>query len=337
MTDLFKKAIVFTDLHLGLKHNSKEHNEDCINFANWMVSEAKLRNVETCIFMGDFMHHRNTINSQTLDYALKFVSILNDNFEKTYFLVGNHDLYWRDDRSITSTKFATLYPNIVLIDNPVVIKNVALVPWLVNDEWKTISDIKSKYLFGHMELPGFKMNAHIEMPDHGNLNASHFKHQEYVFSGHFHKRQAGGKVNYIGNPFGHNYSDIWDFDRGAMFLEWDKKPEYINYEDGPRYINISLSSLVQNTELYLKPNMHLQVVIDGNLTYEDILFLRETLIADNPVREFKLIKNQDELDVSDNDTNDVIKPVDTLVLEQLANLDSDTFDINKLIEIYDRL
>ena len=39
-----------------------------------------------------------------------------------------------------------------------------LVSWLVGDEWKKIPKIKSKYMFGHFELPTFKLNAMVEMP-----------------------------------------------------------------------------------------------------------------------------------------------------------------------------
>lgn len=38
---LFDKAITFTDIHLGLKNNSKQHNEDCLNFIKFMIDVAK--------------------------------------------------------------------------------------------------------------------------------------------------------------------------------------------------------------------------------------------------------------------------------------------------------
>ena len=190
MSDLFKKAIVFTDLHFGLRHNSPEHNDDCIAFLEWMVVQGKEKGAETCIFCGDFQHHRSQVNSHTLDYMLRAVKILNDNFVKTYFLVGNHDMYWREKRDVSSTKFAALNPNIVFIDNILEIDNVALIPWLVEDEWKKVSKIKSKYIFGHLELAGFKMNAMVEMPDNGTLSSKHFPNQDKVFTGHFHARQT---------------------------------------------------------------------------------------------------------------------------------------------------
>jgi DNA repair exonuclease SbcCD nuclease subunit len=336
-SNLFEKAIVFTDCHFGLRHNSKEHNQDIIDFMNWMVSVANQKNIETCIFMGDYHHHRNSINAQTQDYMLQGMQILNESFKHTYFMVGNHDLYFRENRTITSSRFASLFPNITLIDKITKLGDVALIPWLVEEEWKDVAKIKSKYIFGHLELPGFKMNASVVMPDHGALNTGHFKNQDLVFSGHFHKRQEKGKVHYIGNPFGHNFSDVWDFERGAMCLEWGGRPEYIDYDQGPRFININLSALLANPDIYLKPKTYLQVVLDVDITYEEATFLRETFIEQYDVREFKLIRSQDDT-VDATFTGDIaMKTVDQIVTEQLENIDSDAYDSTKLIEIYDRL
>lgn len=336
-TPLFKKCIVFTDLHLGLRYNSKEHNEDCLDFLRWMVEQAKIKDAETCIFMGDFQHHRNTINVMTQNYMIAAMQLLNDSFKHTYFLVGNHDMYLRESRDVISSKFANLFPNITLIDKPVLHGDVSLVPWLVGEEWKEIVAQKSKYLFGHLELPGFKMNAMVNMPDHGGINASYLSNQDYVFSGHFHMRQTKGKVSYIGNPFGHNFSDVWDFDRGAMCLEWGGEPEYLNYTSGPRFISITLSSLLDNPDMYLKPKTHLQVILDIDTSYEDASFLRETFIEQYDIREFKLIRPQDDTSVGNNITSVFMKTVDNIVVEQLTNIISDKFDKRKLIEIYDRL
>ena len=336
-TNLFDKVVVFTDIHFGLRHNSAEHNQDCLDFLDWIINEAKLRGAESCIFMGDWHHHRSNINILTLDYTMQALRKLNAAFKTSYVMVGNHDLFYREKRDIHSMVVGSEFPNIVLVDKPMVLGDVALIPWLVEEEWKEVTDIKSRYLFGHLELPGFKMNAMVEMPDHGALNADHFPHQELVFSGHFHKRQTKGKIDYIGNPFGHNYSDVWDFERGAMFLEWDKEPEYVDYEFGPRFININFSALLSNPDIYLKPKTYLQVILDVDITYEEASFLRETFIGQYEVREFKLMHSQ-ENEVSKDYAGEItFKTVDQIVVEQLASIDSSTFDNKKLIEIYNGL
>lgn len=337
-TNLFSKAIAFTDVHFGLRHNSAEHNQDCIDFIDWVIEQADLRNADTCIMLGDWHHHRSNINILTLDYTMKALKKLNNAFKKTYIIIGNHDLFYREKRDVHSMVVGSEFPNITIVDKTLVQDNVALVPWLVNDEWKMISNIKSKYLFGHLELPGFKMNAQVSMPDHGELNADQFSHQDYIFSGHFHIRQSKGKINYIGNPFGHNYADSWDFERGAMYIEWDKEPEFLDYENGPRFIRINLTALLANPDIYLKPKTYLQVTLDVDITYEEAAFLRETFLSQYNVREFKLIRNTEDDLTKEFDGDITFKTVDQIVIECLNTIDNDSkFEINKFIEIYNGL
>ena len=231
---------MFTDIHLGMKGNSRVHNADCEQYIDWYIEQAKAHNCETGLFCGDWHHNRNSLNLTTMDTTIKLLEKLGKAFDKFYMFAGNHDLYYKDKRDVKSTEFAKHIPGITVIDSVVEDDDVALVPWLVGDEWRTIENIKSKYLFGHFELPSFYMNAMVQMPDHGELRAEHFKHQKYVFSGHFHKRQKQGHVHYIGNAFPHNYADAWDDNRGMMILdkENDADPLYIDWEQCPKYLSL---------------------------------------------------------------------------------------------------
>jgi bacteriorhodopsin len=38
MTNLFKKAAIFSDLHVGQKSNSQVHNEDCLRYIDWFIT-----------------------------------------------------------------------------------------------------------------------------------------------------------------------------------------------------------------------------------------------------------------------------------------------------------
>ena len=335
--DLFKRCACFTDIHFGLRHNSRQHNEDCLDFVEWFIAEAKSRGCETCFFLGDWHHHRSNISILTLSYTMDALRKLNGAFEKVYIMVGNHDLYYREKRDLHSMVVGSEFSNIILVDEPFVEGDVALVPWLVEDEYKEIEKIESKYMFGHFEIPGFKMNAMVEMPDHGGLNKAALKKHDYVFSGHFHKRQTQGKIQYIGNPFGHNYADVWDFERGAMFLEWGGEPEYVDYTEGPRFIAINLAALLEEPETYLKPKTYLQVTLDVDITYEEATFIKETFMENHDIRELKLIRKDEEDHVIEFEGEISFQTVDQIVVEQLSNIDKGSFESAKLIEIYDRL
>jgi DNA repair exonuclease SbcCD nuclease subunit len=339
MTNLFKKAACFSDLHFGNKNNSRQHNDDCEQFVKWFIEVSKQRGCETCIFLGDWHHHRAGINVSTLNYSVSNVQFLSEAFEKVYMIAGNHDLYYREKREINSMPYANLFDNVhVVNDNTLTQGGVSLVPWLVEDEWKQMKNIKSKYVFGHFELPHFMMNAIVEMPDHNTLKVEHFDAPEYVFSGHFHKRQNKGKCHYLGSPFAHNYADAWDDDRGAMFLDWDGKPDYVKY-DGPRYIVLNLSDLIDGPEKYLNSNTYCRAVLDVPISYEEANFIKETFMTQYNPRELSLMPSKKD-DLSQDPAHDgdfTVESVDQIVYNQLNAVESDVIDRKILMDIYNNL
>jgi DNA repair exonuclease SbcCD nuclease subunit len=263
---LFKKVAVFTDLHVGLKSNSATHLKDCEEFVDWFIEQSKKEGCETCIFMGDWSHNRNSLNLYTLNTSLRLLEKLGAAFGQFFWFPGNHDLFYKDKRDIHSSAFGRHIPGVTVVEEVTTVGDVTLVPWLVGDEWKEISKVKSKYMFGHFELPLFMMNAMVQMPDHGELQASHFKHQDYVFSGHFHKRQNRDKIHYIGNAFPHNYADAWDDARGMMVLEWGGTPKYLDWDNCPKYRSIKLSDLIDKKDEIMKPKMHFKVNLDIDIS-----------------------------------------------------------------------
>ena len=210
---LFKKVAVCTDIHFGLKSNSLTHNQDCSDFIDWFIETARTNGCETGMFLGDWSHHRASINMQTLQYSLRSLEKLSAAFDRFYFIPGNHDLYYRDRRDIYSTEWAKHIPNIQIVNDWFTDGDVTIAPWLVGDDYKRVPKLNSKYVFGHFELPHFKMNAMVEMPDHGEIGVDAFGGIESVYSGHFHLRQSKKNINYLGNCFPHNFADAGDVRR----------------------------------------------------------------------------------------------------------------------------
>ena len=229
----FKKVACFTDIHFGLKGNSRVHNDDCESFVIWFIEQAKAHGCETCIFLGDWHHHRSATNVSTMNYTVSNIERLGKAFEKVYVIMGNHDLYYRDKREINSMEYIRNIPNIHIVNEWLVEDDVAIIPWIVEDEYKKIEKMTQEYVFGHFELPYFKMNAMVEMPDVGGIQTDHFAGCGKVFSGHFHKRQYMKNVTYMGNAFPHNYADAGDDERGMMVLEYGGEPKFINWPDMP--------------------------------------------------------------------------------------------------------
>ena len=331
---MFKKAAVFTDIHFGLKSNSKVHNDDCEEFIDWYIEQAKENGCETGIFCGDWHHNRNSLNITTLDATIRSLEKLGKAFEKFYFFPGNHDLYYKDKRDINSIDFARHIEGITMVNEMMTEGDVTLIPWLVGDEWKKIPKIKSKYIFGHFELPNFYMNAMVQMPDTGELQADHFKNQEYVFSGHFHKRQVKGPVHYIGNALPHNYADAWDDERGMMILEHGGEPQYLNWWNCPKYRTVKLSRLLDEKDTLIKSKMYLRVTLDLPISYEEANFIKETFMKDYNCREISLIPNTQDEEINSDIDITKFESVDEIVAKEIEAIESDSFDKSKLLAIY---
>lgn len=338
MTNLFRRAAVFTDIHFGLKSNSTQHNEDCLSFIKWATAKAKEAGCDTCLFLGDWHNHRASINVVTLNYSLRALEHINENFEKCYFIPGNHDLYYRDKRDIQSVEWARHLPNIKICNDWLNEGNVIIAPWLVSDDYKKIPKLKAKYMFGHFELPHFMMNAMVAMPDHGELKREDFAGIEHVFSGHFHKRQTYKNITYIGNCFPHNYADAGDDERGMMILEWGEQPEFHSWSDQPRYRVYGLGDVLRNTDQLLKPGMHVRVNLDIDISYEEANFIKETFVTTYNLRELSLlpVKNQEFLANAQPGSIE-FESVDQIITKNITAIESEHFDSKLLLDIYRNL
>lgn len=338
MAELFKKVACFTDIHYGLKNNSRTHNQDCENFLHWFVKQAQAEGCETCIFLGDWHNNRSAVNVSTLNYTTSALHHLSKNFDKVYLIIGNHDLYYREKREIHSLPFGIHLPNVIPVNDILTIGETSIIPWLVGDEWRAMRKLDSRYVFGHFELPRFKMNAMVEMPDHGGLNAEHFPNQEMVFSGHFHKRQQKGNIHYIGNAFPHNYADAWDDERGMMILEWGGEPKYIAWPNAPKYRLLDLSHVVEDPSKYFDDTVHARITVDVDLSYEEANYLKETFQQTYKAREISLIPAKKDEHAHEWQGGDIkFESVDQIVMSQLTAIDSEVIDKNLLINIYNGL
>jgi hypothetical protein len=338
MEKLFNKAVTLTDVHFGRSSNSPIANQDNIDFIEWFVEEAKTWGADTCIMMGDWHDNRNQLAVSTMHYSLKGMELLNDSFKKVIWIPGNHDLLYRDKRDVTSVAFAKHLPNIEIAREPIVMGDVAILPWLVMDEPRKVKKFKARYMFGHLELPGFLMNAKVEMPIHANgVSSDDFKGgAEYVFSGHFHFRQAKENVVYTGNIMPFNFADSWDEDRGMMFLEWGKEPFFKAWADQPTYRTMRLSELLQTPEKVLRDKVTARVTLDMDISYEEAQVIRDQYAKQYGVRKIELL-HAAKASVADQDFSKPVafQSVDQIVIEGLLNIsDGGSLKREMLVDIY---
>jgi DNA repair exonuclease SbcCD nuclease subunit len=278
------------------------------------------------------------LNLQTLNFSLRSLEKLSRAFDRFYFIPGNHDLYYRDRRDIHGAEWARHIPNIIVVNDWFQDEDVVIAPWLVGDDHKRIPKLNARYVLGHFELPHFKMNAMVEMPDHGELQAEHFDGVGEVFSGHFHLRQQRRNINYIGNAFPHNFADAGDDKRGCTVVQWGETPTYHAWPGQPLYRVTKLSSVIDSAPTILVPNMHVRVELDIDISYEEATFIKDTFIKDYNLREMALIPVKSTAVDTDMAPGEVrFESVDQIVTDQITNISSEFYDPKLLLQIYQNL
>lgn len=339
-----KKAALFTDIHLGRRNNSEVHNQDCIDYVNWLYNNIKADSkIDHVIFLGDFFDKRDAVNIATLNYAHQILTKLNSLGMPIYFLVGNHDIYNRNNRNLHSLVFFQEFKNIKLIENITVCDDtevpILLSPYLFFDEYVGLlkyQDIPVQFIHG--EFNGFVITGDFVEMKHG-ANPSDFSKPKRIFSGHFHKRQSKGNIHYIGNTFPMDFSDVNDVERGFATYEYSSDSLiFFNFEAGPSYIRTGLSTLLENHKKILKPKAVVRCVVDADLTMEESIEIKEKLMKKYSLREMTLEEVTEDLitesvemsDVDNMTTGVLIRTMlDQIVLEKLRK--------EKIIEIYDNL
>lgn len=335
------KEIIFGDIHFGEKGNSSVFNQDCLDYIDFLCQYAISNDIKKCVFLGDYFHTRSALNVATLTSGLQGIRKLAETFDELIFILGNHDLYYRHSLSTHSLDFLKEFDNIRLIDEITVDGDCTYVPWLVNDMFTEFKNTSNRFIYGHFELPGFLLNAMSTMPDNGKIDVQGIK-AEYLFSGHFHKRQnyvseSGCSINYIGSCFPHNFSDSNDNARGFCVHEHGEEPVFVNWEECPSYCSLPLSCLLESPEDYINDKTYAKILVDLNISQEEAIFIRETFMKVFQTREISYTRKAAEMQQYDESEMEDFESIDSIVINGLKNVDSNTLDTNVLIGLYNSL
>lgn len=317
----FENIAMFTDIHWGAHHNSIQHNEDCLLFIDWFISQCKSKPVDAIFMLGDWFEHRGAINTLTFKYSLRALRKLNALNIPFIFLVGNHDLYHRHNREVHSAEGFKELQNIHVIEHPSQLNDLLLVPFLFKDEYPLIAPYvnKAKYVFGHFEFRNFYLTGTNTRAEHG-YHHKLFDGPKQIFSGHYHKRQANDNVCYIGSPFGTSYADAGDYERGCCFLNTKTNDiDFIDYE-GPTYLKTILSQII-NGDIVPNQKARIRCLLDVDVSYSEAQSIKSELMEFYDLRELILEEN--------------VKEQQTALEESIAELDE--LDLGALDETVTKL
>lgn len=342
-----KKAGIFTDIHLGRKNSSEIHNRDCFNFIKWFVNQCKENKVDHIVFCGDWFEHRDSISGKTLDWSHKCIKYIEDNLGVPFFfIIGNHDLVYRNTRNAFNTKIFEPFNNMFIIDDnfSTVIgnKKCLFCPYLFSDEYsEQIRNINSHdVVYGHFEFKGFVVTGETKVLEHGPEHED-FKKPDRIFTGHFHKRQNKGNVYYLGNTFPMDYSDANDTNRGMAIYEYGSDDlEFIDWEDAPTYIRCDFSDLIKTPKKILRKHATVRCIVDDDeLGYEDILEIKNHLMEKYSLRELRLEEPAEDYTIGEDIDPEDLKSESTteIVTNLLDKISSDDIKPEKLKKLYKEL
>lgn len=210
------------DLHHGEKANSHKFNQQLLALTDFAIAESKKRGCTTYLQLGDYFDNRTKLDVSTIDYAIQNAQKIAEYFTERYTLIANHDIYYQDRLTVSSTKI--LEPYMTVIKEPTILfGNTLVAPWIVDGKaWddfieKTHQDCV-RFAVGHFELNGFLVNDRYEM-EHG-YSAKELAHLELVTSGHYHGPQRQGNIQYVGSALPITMNEANE-DHGIYFFDTD--------------------------------------------------------------------------------------------------------------------
>ena len=347
---LVSKIAILTDTHFGARSDSLIFNEFFYDFYENQFFPYVKEHPEITAFLhlGDCLDRRKYINYKiAMDFRERFIRGLDELNIPCHFIVGNHDIYYKNTLEVNCYKELTLPQQCYVYDEPTVITindyDMAVIPWLTSDNEDQVYGLTKEpgvqVAFGHLEISGFEM--HSGVMSQSGISKSIFNKFDMVMSGHFHKRSTDGHIYYLGCPYQMSWADANDvkgfhvFDTETRELEFvpnernifakihynDKKTVYKD-EDVSQYDQKFIKLFVENRDDY----------------YEFDKFL-DRLYNDISVHDLKVVEDFSDLSVdfvSDDivsEAQDTISLLDKYVEDIDTNLDKERIK-SKLKSLY---
>ena len=334
------KVAIITDTHFGCRKGSQLfHNYFQEFYDGTFFHTLDSRSIDTVVHCGDCFDVRKGIDYWSLDWAkTHFFNPLRERGIKLHMIVGNHDIFYKNNLSINApTLNLAEYDNISIYQAPQTVsihdRLCFMVPWICDDNaeefTEQLDDSSADVCFGHLELAGFYATQGY-LCEHG-LDPDHLKKFDKVFSGHFHKKSTKGNITYLGNPYQMFWNDEGDtrgfhiFDLDTHELEFIKNPTSMF-----RKIYFNKGELI-NPNQYQK--LFIKMIVGEGVTPINVSNLTDALY-DNGCHDVKIIETLN----TDVEEDVEVESEDTLTtLTNYVNAMDDNTNKQNLIEIFKSL
>lgn len=320
------KTLLISDLHID---RSEKHNGYVDEFIDWVCEF----NTDQLIQLGDFYDKNTNVTTPALSLGKSVTRRISTHFERSFFLVGNHGLYYSGNRNIHAMEqLDGLYQNVVVVNDPIAVDDSLLCPWICsNEEFDMVVD-KSKdfdYIFGHFEFAKFRMNQSYKMK-HGFTHKA-FSHARRVVSGHYHSEQEKDNVFYCGVPIALDFTNKNEFDHGIYILDHETN-EMKLYPYTERKIWFVEGDIEFVSGLELTEDCTVNVIIPEGIDDAELTKFCDTMEGIDTQLNF----SDKKIDTSNVEVDDTVEDIDSVVSNSLKGIDVDGIDNELLVDIWNK-
>ena len=328
------EIIFISDVHFGVRNGSFEWLEIMQNyFKDFFIplirNEISSGKHPIVVVAGDYFDNRQYIDINVMNVAYNVMKEISSLCE-VYMVIGNHDIYKKNDTDVNSLVIFSDFKNVKIVDKIESItlcngRKFLLVSWIGDrlEENKVISKYKDNYdyLVFHTELSG--MSYDNNKPILNGLNLSIADDNCRILSGHIHKRQESKKAMYFGSPYHLSRSDIGNEKGIYIFSAVDDKIEkrFIKNEISPTFKRVNFSEVGKDPKDWAEIMEGNFVDIVMNQTEIDSINVNKFLkgIQDNMPKHVEIVKVAE-------------KPVEVDTTLPTTPEDYTKFDTNTIIE-----
>ena len=216
------KVLIIGDNHNGANGNNQRllrQNVELYN--NFLKPLIQFHHVDFCIDLGDFFDDREKIDIRVLKTVRE--EMLNALPVPWYFIVGNHNLYYKNENRVNNLR-ETIgdLPNVHIVDKFKEVEGIDLIPWISSSNAEYISELvrtsTNKWCCGHFEFSGFQFDKSRVADVKEKITANTFHHYQKVFSGHYHIASEKGNIMYVGTPVQLTWIDV-DVEKQVILLD----------------------------------------------------------------------------------------------------------------------
>lgn len=218
-------VLLIGDTHNGANGNNARLLQQNVELYERIRKIIKAYNIDFCVDLGDFFDDREKIDVKTLGVVRN--TMLKDFPVPIYFIVGNHNLYYKNSSLVNNlTETIGDLPNVHIVDKFLNIPEASLdlIPWINSSNAEYIAEkVKastSKWCAGHFEFNGFQFDKTRVAEVKEKIPASCFHNYIQVFSGHYHTASNKGNITYVGSPVQLTWIDV-DTEKRLIILNTD--------------------------------------------------------------------------------------------------------------------